>query len=94
MNYGSLVLKLFAMINKQTILKSLILILIVSNNVSAEVICDPDVEIEAQSVKLGPTQKQNKTIESETMVVKDNKNTKSDNIHFSILKLLIPGGLR
>ncbi len=82
------------MINKQKILKSLILVLIVSNNVSAEIICDPNSEIDAQIVKPGPTQKQNKAIESKTTIVKDNKNTKNNNSHFSVLKLLIPDGLR
>ena len=69
-------------------------LIFISNNSFAEVECMPQSQVDIDNIKPITSQKQNKSINPKTSMMKSGKTSKNDPGYLGILKLLIPAGLR
>ena len=94
MNKSQPVLKLRIMLKHLKNLKTLAFaMLIISNNVFAEVECIPQSQVDVNNIKPITNQKQPKSTTTKT-TLKGSKSTKYEPGYLGVLKLLIPAGLR
>jgi len=68
--------------------------LIISNNSFAEVNCISQSQVDIDNIKPITSQKQDKSINPKTSLMKNGKSTKNDTGYLGIFKILIPASLR